>query len=430
MSDISVTKFRKGTATAVLYPTLPTLDVQPRRADLYQKQYTHDILILEYPSESTLWFETLHTGVPIQFTWTQDTLTKYWVGYVSSVSKQNSPQRLNAMKVLCVGSSFPLKERTTRMFSNTTIPKAVQTIASEFGFNYIGLDNDQVFSQLTIPGQSYWDWIQEQAQRIGYGVIVDGMNFTFLPLDQIINLGIDSTAIFSLGNAGSPFNTQFLDRTLDMFVVTSGDNIEDTTNFRTVKNTGGVDPVTGKVYTASKSPAEIGVPFRDGLSDVLFSEFRNDRVVNDLATAKAAATGAAQMARFNLPATVQGQGDPRVRPFSPVFISGTGNLTDGFWIVRESHHMFHQVGDYQLDLKIATDGVGDNVETPFRTSPKNNFSTVNLDQALKNNGVPSLYFDIGSVFLYKKPAATEVAAVVQSSQGFNKTPVRWKAVGI
>ena len=425
MSDIVSTKYRKGTATNISFPTLPSLTVQPRRIDLYQKQYTHDVVMLEYSAESLLWLDNLHTGVPIQFVWKQDTLVKNWIGYVSSVSKVSSPDRMKNMKVLCVGGTFPLKERATRVFTNVTIPEAIEQIASEYGFTFIGDNNDQKFPQLTIAGSSYWDWIQEQAKRIGYGVLIDGMTFIFRPLDKLIDQGFSTTAVLSLGNAGAAFNTQYLDRTLDQLVVMSGDNIEDSTEFRAVKNVGGVDPVSAAEYLSSDNPSTVGTNVRDNVSDVLFKEYRTDRVINDAASARAAAAGAAQLARFNLPASAKCQGDPRIRPFGTVFISGTGNLTDGFWMVREAHHMFHQIGEYTLELKLATDGLGDTAETPFRTRPDTNVGTVNLEEALKNNGVPSLFFDLSSVTLVSKSPM-----VKQGQQGFTKTPTKWRAVGV
>jgi hypothetical protein len=135
------------------------------------------------------------------------------------------------------------------------------------------------------------------------------------------------------------------------------------------------------------------------------------------------AEGAAQMARFNLPATVKCQGDPRIRPFGTVFIAGTGDLTDGFWIVREAHHMFHKIGDYQLELKIATDGMGDTATTPFRNRTDVNVGTIDLGETLATNGIPALFFTFDSVQLIP-----EVKIVKESNQGFNRTPNKWRRV--
>lgn len=423
MSDIFIGKYRKGTNTSVTFPTLPSLTVQPRRIDLYQKQYSHDILVLEYPAESTLWFESLSTGVPIEFSWNQNTLSKNWIGYVSSTSKSNSPQRVNSMNIVCVGSSFPLKDRVARVFIDSSIPRAVEQIVTEYGFNFIGEDNRNKFPQLTIAGLTYWEWIVEQARRIGYGVVVDGMNFIFKPIDKLIDFGFSSAAILSIGDATVPFNTQALDRTLDSFSVISGDNIENSVNYRTVKNVGGVDPVNNTSYLSAASPADTGNQLRANASDVLFSEYRTDRVVQSADSAKVEAEGAAELARLNLPASVKGQGDPRIRPFSTVFISGTGNLTDGFWVVKEAKHMFHKIGDYIIDLKIATDGLGDSLETSFRTRDASNVGVINLDDAVKNNGISPLYFSKDSVEL----SSTDMI-VKEAKQGYKKVIQQWKAI--
>ena len=423
MSDVFVGKYRKGTNTTVTFPTLPSLTAQPRRIDLYQKQYSHDVLVLEYPAESTLWFESLHTGLPIQFFWNQDTLSKSWIGYVSSVSKGNSPQRMNSMTVVCVGSSFPLKARVARVFKDYTIPQAVEEIVTEYGFNFIGENIAQKFPQLTIAGLTYWEWIVEQAKRIGYGIIVDGTNFIFRPLDKLIDLGFSNAAILSLGDASVPFNTQALDRTLDKFTVISGDNIEDSVNYRTVKNVGGVDPITSAQYLSQASPAVTGTNLRDKTTDVLFSEYRTDRVAPSADAAKIEAQGAAQLARFNLPASIHGQGDPRIRPFATAFISGTGNLTDGFWIVKEARHMFHKIGDYVIELKIATDGLGETIETSFRTRDPSNVGVISSD-VLQNGGISGLYFNMDTA----KLVSTDMI-VKEGSQGFIKLPQQWKAVG-
>lgn len=432
MSNLVTNKFRKGTSTKMSFPTLPSLTVQPRRIDLIQKQYSHDVLVMEFPAESTLWFETLKTGVPVEFNWRQSTTVKNWIGYVSSVSKSNAPQRTNVMTVMCVGTTFVLKERATRVFQNHSIPEVVQIIGEEFGFNVIFDNHPQVFTQLNMTAVSYWEWMVEQAKRIGYGLVADGMDLYFKPLDKLIDLGFSNSAILSMGNAGAPFNTQFLDRTLDQFKVVYGDNVEDTNNFRATKNVGGVSPFSKQVLLSNSTPTETGTSLRTEISPTLFQEYRTDRVINSQTDAEQAAKGAAQMARFNIPAVAKAQGDPRIHPFGSVYIAGTGSMTDGFWVVREAHHMFHKVGDYQLELKVATDGVGDEiVQTPFRTRKDLNsvtatgspVGTINLDEALLN-GTGLFDFEMSSVTRVTKENAT-----FESNQGFTKTPTVWRRAG-
>lgn len=425
MSKLVSKKYRKGTSYNLNFPTLPSLTRQPRRVDLVQKKYTHDILTMEFPQESTLWFETIKTGVPVSFTWTQDTLTKNWIGYVSSITRVNSPQRTNLMQIMCVGGTFPLKQRATRVFENLTIPDIVTKIGEEFDFNVVTDAHPQAFDQLVMTGNSYWEWMQEQCRRIGYGIIIDGMSLVCRPIDKLINMGFSDAPVLSLGNAGAPFNTQYLDRTLDEFRIIYGDNVESSANFRTVKNVGGVNPETAEVLLSSASPESSGDPLREDVAPVLFNEFRTDRVINTKVAADEAAKAAAQLARFSIPAKIKGQGDPRIRPFGTVYVAGTGSMTDGFWSVDESHHMFHQNGDYIIQLAVSTDGIGDAVvETPFRTRTSNGTGTVNLEEATLLGSVANLSFDKDSVTLTDGGPIPD-----ESNQGYLRSPSRWKFVG-
>lgn len=425
MSNITTTKYRKGTSTLVSFPTVPSLTRQPRRIDLIQNQYKHDILILEFPAESTLWFETLKTGVPITFSWRQDTLSKNWVGYVSSITRRNSPQRTNIMQVMCVGTTFPMKQRATRVFEEQPLTDAVRTVASEYGFKPIIDSHPQIFPQIAITGHSYWEWIQESARKIGYGVIIDGMSFVFRPIDKLINMTFSNAPVLSLGNAAAPFNTQFLDRTLDEFKVIYGDNVETGRNFRTVKNVGGVDPLTGNVLLSATSPADGVDHLREVNSDVLFEEYRTDIVINTVAAAESASKAAAQHGRFTIPANIKAQGDPRLRPFGTVYISGTGNLTDGYWMINSVHHMFHQVGDYQVEMSVSTDGIGDAVvETPFRTRTGDGQGTLNLEEADIYGQAANLSFSRDSVVLKDYNQFPS-----EANQGYLRTPNRWRSAG-
>jgi phage protein D len=404
------------------FPTLPSLTVQPRRVDLIEGQRLHDILKMEYSAESPLWFDTIRTGVPVKFSWQQDTLGRAFIGYVSNISKIDAPQRQTSMVITCVGATYPLKQRVTKVFKNITIPQAVQQIVEEFDFNFVTEPHPQVFDQLIIPGNSYWEWIQEQAKRIGYGVVVDRMNFIFKPLDRLIDMNFSNAPVLSIGDKTAPFNTQFLDRTLDYFKVINGDNVEDSYEYRAVKKVGGVDPITAAPFVADQSPEDVGRNLRSEVSDVLFDEYRTERVVNDRSDAATVAASAAQLARFNIPARVDCQGDPRIRPFSTVFINGTGSLTDGFWVVREAHHMFHKVGDYQMNLTVATDGLGESTRSGFRTRGLILSGTINLTEAIADSPSEIVQLDSGSAYLQVSPMA-----VKESDQGFKKNPARWKA---
>jgi phage protein D len=377
---VSSNKFRRGTQYSVEFPTFPSLTIQPRRVDLIQKQYHHDVLILEYIATSPLWFDNLKTGVPVMFSWSQGGHTESWPGYVSHTTKVVASQRENVMEVHCVSASYPLKENHIAVYTDMTIPQVVEQICREAGLKFVGDPHPRKFEQLIMAGSSHWEFIREQAKRIGYGLVVIGPTLFFRPLDRLIDQNGGNVPVLSLSQSDQVIRNKFLDKTLDYFKVLNGENIEDR-NSRTVKTVAGVDPYTGKPVTSTTAPNEIGVGLKVGINDVMFSEQRTDQVVHSRVDAKATSEGLAHLGRFNMPAKVKGQGDPRIKPFFPVFLSGTGASTDGYWVVEEAHHMLHGIGDYQIELTVLSDGVGDTNYTALRTEPSSIVGVINITDA-------------------------------------------------
>lgn len=422
MSDVIHRKFRKGTRFNVSWPSLPSLKSQPTRIDLIQKQYSHDVVILEYPVVSPLYVETIKTGVLVEFTWTQEGLTRSWVGYVSSIDRVVNSSRDIRMKIHCVGASYPLKQRVTRIFSNSSIPEAVETIAKEFGLKYIGVNHSRKFNQLAIAGHSYWEWMQEQAKRIGYALVIDGINLIFKPIDEIINQGFSTSPVMSFDTTPTTANSMYLDRTLDYFKALNGEHLENVSELRMNKIVGGVDPITNKAVVSISDPGSLGRPVRDVTNDVLFDDYKTSEVANGGNAVTQAADGIAHIARFSMPADAKGQGDPRFMPFSPVYISGTGKLTDGYWLIKEVKHTLMKSGDYSAELKLLTDGLGKTSQSVFRSRDNSLQGSVNLNEALKNNGKHL------KLFSRQEAVPVFVSSLIKTGdQGYKRTPATWRS---
>jgi len=422
VSSITHNKYRKGTKFKVSWPSLPSFSAQPLRIDLIQKQYNHDVAILEYSMVSPLYFDTVKTGVLVEFTWTQEGLSRTWVGYVSSIDRIVNSSRDVAMKIHCVGASYPLKQRATRVFYNSSVPEAVQVIAKEFGLNYSGVNDARRFPQLAMTGHSYWEWMHEQAKKIGYGLVIDGTNLTFKPIDNIIDEHFSTTPVMSFDSTPTVLNTMYLDRTLDYFKAFNGEHIENVPEMRMNKVVGGVDPITNIASVHVSKPNQLGNSVRDNVSDVLFNDFKTGIVANGGIAVTQAADGIANTSRFALPAHAKGQGDPRLMPFGTVLIQGTGELTDGYWLIKEVTHTLHRVGDYMAELRLASDGLGDTSESVFRSRDNTTKGSVNLNEALKNKGKHSKLFsrsDAKAVFGHHMVKA--------DNQGYNRTPAVWKS---
>jgi phage protein D len=450
-------KSRRGTVFKVQFPTLPSIKTQPTVVLLKQKQKQHDILVIEYHATSFKNARLLKTGVPVKFVWRQGSRKSEWIGYVSSVSAKSASQRDLPMKVYCIGTSFVLKQTKSKTYRNKTVTEVAAAIAKENNLRFVGDIDKRRFSQLSISGHSQWEWLQEQASRIGYVAYVQGTNLIFRSMDKIIDEKTLDAPLFQVWSPYIPQTTQGLDRTLDSFEVMMGENIEGEYPNRAIKQTGGVDPVRGISFSHKKSPSKSGKSVRQNVSDTLFDEYTSDQVVNSKSDSRSAASGAAELARFNIPAKAAGQGDPRVHPYQMIEVQGVDVNTDGHWIVREVTHRLVYGGFYTLEMIVATDGIGkstrktknstrtirnaNNSSIPFKTAidvnfllnknkgsfnPAANDSSINLEVELNRTGNPAFRGSSketsSSKLSSKRPLLTGV-----NNQGYSRTPTLWQS---
>lgn len=412
-------KQRTAFAFHVTFPTLPSLTAQPQVVRLIEKPYTHDIVKLTFDTVSDSFFSLLKTGVPVKIDWFHNKDSESWYGYVNLVSKKLASQKSQPLVVTLLGATFPMKERDTRVFTNCTASEVAQKIAEELGFRFIGDRSDRRYAQLTMAGHSYWEFLVELAKKAGFGIRVHGTDFFFQDVTTLINQGAVSAPVLSLGNqATSPFQ-QLLSPTLDTFEVTLGDLIETAFETRTVKNTGGVDPASMLAHFSSTSPGALGNDLRSNTSAPLFQEFRTGEVSDSAQGGTASARAAASLARFTVPAKATAIGNPRVHPFSSVYLRNTGAETDGYWVVQEVEHVIRRTGgDYTMSLSLVTDGIDLAAPSPFRTAAPDVVGAINIHAAL------STATATGDT----TPTLTSLTpGIGVTNQGYLRTPSRWVA---
>lgn len=137
-------------------------------------------------------------------------------------------------------------------------------------------------------------------------------------------------------------------------------------------------------------------------------------------------SGLAQHGRFNTPARAKGQGDPRLKPFFPVYIGGTGGSTDGYWIVDEVHHMMHKIGDYQVELSISSDGTGQTNFSDARINPTTVIGKVNINEIV-HSLANATHASLAPVNTRRFSLTSPVPVILQNDQGYNRTKARWKS---
>jgi phage protein D len=412
-------KARTDFSFTVTFPTLPSLTAQPQAIRVIEKPYNHDIVKLSFDTVSPTWFSLLRTGVPVKIAWHQGKDDRDWYGYVHLVSKKLASQKSQPMVVTLLGSTLPMKDRDTRVFTSATASEVAQTLVQEMGFRFIGDPSDRRYSQLTMAGHSYWEFLVELAKKAGFGIWVDGTDFHFRDLTSLINQGVVSAPVLSLGNQAVAPWQQMLSPTLDTFEVTLGDLVETAFETRTVKNSGGVDPLSMKAHFTSQSPSDLGYDLRSNVAAALFQEFRTGEVSEDPQSAAASSRAAASLARFTVPAKATAMGNPRVHPFGSVYLRNTGDETDGYWVVQEVEHIIRRTGgDYTMSLSLLTDGIDATAPSPFRSATPSVVGAINIPAALA--AAPAT----GST----EPVLTSLTpGYGVTNQGYLRTPSRWVA---
>lgn len=422
MSEL-VGKNPRGTTWTLSFPTLRHKTI-PAKVELVQSKDAHDVLTFEFPTQSEVWFSTVKTGIPIRFDWSQDRRSGSWLGYVYSISGEKSVQKRQPMKVICVGASFVLKNKQNRAFINKTIPEIASIIAREHNFQIVTDTTANLvrYPQLSISGKSYWEWLIELGEKIGYGLVVSGTTMLFRPLEKLLDEKNTDVPILQMWDTSIPFMYGGMERTLQYFKVNSGEYIENGGQSRSVKISSGIDPFTSKEFTHKSSPKKTKNSLRGATADALFEEPMSFRVSSSKIQAKSHSAGYAALVQYNVSAKATALGDPRIRPYSLVQVDGTGQQSDGYWLVDTVKHVFNKTGAYMAELKLLSDGTGKNKQTPFRPTTAAIAGTVNLREALAKKKK-----SISSSAKSKAVLKTKKPIIKEGNQGFNRTPARWSA---
>ena len=407
---------RRGNYFKVSYPDFPAVNQPARSVTIYQELGKHDIVEIFYPRLSTDLFRAIKTGVPVTINWRNDKVAGKFIGYTVDVSYPTLQKLDRGVKIKCVGASYPLKDRSSKIWKNKTASEIVQEVAKKFKLKPFVTPHPTRFNQVSMAGHSYWEKLNELAAKIGYAVQVYGAELHFHPIDEMIDQFMSSIPVLMFKDPMMHPMSSFSAPTLDYFEPIIGDHIETLDYSRSKNIVSGIDPLTAKPYTQKNSSSKVGKSIRKKVKDPLFTTIETGIVIASNDMAKSLAKGRAQLGRLSIPAKGVCQGDPRISPWRTIEIRGTGDITDGFWVVKKTEHFMHIDGRYQMEFECMTDGTGSNKVTSSRPSNAGRIPTRNLasEQKTKNK---------------KKPTSTKLskatAMISQSNAGYNVTPRRW-----
>lgn len=413
---LNMTQNRTGSKVSAVYPDFPGFSIPVYNFKLYQEVGKHDIAELRYANQRDFYFKALKTGTPVQVDWSNDKANGRFFGYVHDIAHRSSNALEKFVVVRVIGASFPLKEGGSKIWKNKTAPEIVSEIAKKFKLKPIITDHPLRFSQQSLAGHTYWEKVQELANRIGYVCQVRGTELHFHPIDTMINKSMSAIPILSMDRNQylGPYS-DIVSHTLDVFTPTIGDHFDTDTSTRKEKTVTGIDPISGKYYTSSASPNKVGKNVRKTTKDPLFKEALSTSVTGNKQAAELIAKAQAQLARFSITAEGHGQGDPRIAPYRTVHISGTGDNSDGFWIIKKVVHFVTFDGRYNIDFECMIDGTRSNQPSNVRPSKAEMIPTMDLSQESSTTTGRATYTKLTS----------QAAMISESDSGFKVTPRRW-----
>ncbi|CAB4178981.1 hypothetical protein UFOVP1033_38 [uncultured Caudovirales phage] len=407
---------RTGSKYKVTFPNFPSFIVTPQNIRIYQETGKQDIVELTYPRFSDFFLKALKTGVPVLINWNNDKVSETFYGYVYDGTSTTNQSLARPIVIRCIGASLALKEGGNKIWKSKTAPDIVTEIANSIKLKPVVTPHKMLFTQQSLVGHTRWEKVQELANRLGYVCQMNGTELHFHPIDKMIDRFMTTIPVMSFAHlSGNPYSEIF-SQTLDSFKPRMGDFSDSREHSKKEKSISGVDPITGKTYTVTSSPNTVGKNLRSETRNPLFKETIPGAITASPAMAQTIVDAHAQLSRFSIYAEGSGQGDPRISPYRTVEVRGTGESTDGFWVVKKATHFLTFDGRYYVDFTCMTDGTGSTNVSATRPYKAGSVPVRNIQQELTSGGPSS-------------PTSTKLSAttpmITADSGGYKVTPTRW-----
>ena len=418
MNNKTTRQLRYGTTYSVDFPDFPSFNAQPKKFKLTQEQGKHDVLELHFPVLNKFFLKSIKTGALVRLKWKTEKAHGEFVGHVHHTSPTIQATQTSDTVMVCVGTGFNLKEGGAKVWVNKTASEIVTDIARTAGLTPVVTQHPVRFSQHALIGHTLWEKVQELGQRIGHVAHIFGTELHFHPLDKMIDASMSNIPVLSFHDTFFNFTGALEGHTLDVFSPKIGDINEYGTHTKRDKIISGIDGVTGKAYSVKVSPTQVGKNLRKSATAPLFQEIVPSRIAESPSEAKAMAEGFAQLSRFSIHADATAQGDPRILPYKTVEINGTGDYTDGFWVVKKVTHTAFMDGRYVCEFSCMTDGLGEN--KPDANRP------MSAPSSLGTRNIP--IENITGIKAKSSPAriSSPTQMINQTTASYKSFPRKWK----
>lgn len=410
-----VRNYRLGTRLGVSFPDFPGFTETPKYFRLIQEVGKQDVVHIKYPYQSSFYLKALKTGVPFNVTWKNEFGEGKFFGYVYDVTPSSKKGKDREVLVKGIGATLGAKETDNKIWVNKSASQIVQDIAKKLKLKPNVTPSNVIFSQQSMLNHTYWDKIQELARRIGYVAQVYGTELNFHPLDIMIDKSMSTVPIYAFLDAEFPRYGAFYEHTLDDFQPVVGDLTITSMFGKRDKSISSVNPYSAKTTNYKSSPSS-WKKLRTSTKAPLFKESLTTTTATNPAMARAMADAHSKLSRYSIFAEGNGQGNPRVAPYKTIEIRGTGEFTDGYWVVTKVEHFITWAGKYEIDFWCMTDGTGKNKKSASRPENASSAPIRDVDFELKSK-------------VSSKPTKTKLSSkatmIKQTDGGYKVSPRKW-----
>ena len=358
----------------------------------------------------------LKTGVLIQVKWKTEHATGEWYGHVYNNDTTTQATVKRNLLMRAIGASFPLKEGGNKVWRNKTAPDIVKDICKKRKVKAVVGQSLVKFPMQSLVGLSEWEKIQELAHRIGFVAHMTNTTLYFLRVDKLIDKFASIIPVMSYHDGDVNAGVVFAAQTLDRFTAKMGDLLEVGDYHKKTKTVHGINPNTGKSHSHTAKPDKVGKNLKTNVGSALFNKVETTVVAETKSIAKELSEGLAHLVRFSFHGHGEGQGDPRIAPYKTIEINGTGDTTDGFWVIKDATHFMTYDGRYTIEFSCMTDGTGTNKGGKFRKTKASVVGTRDIAQEMATGNTQA-------------PASTTMRStqplIKETDGGFKLTPDRW-----
>lgn len=322
---------------------------------IQQTAREHDQAILRVRTRRVNWGQTLATGTPIRIFWRgKSTDDNQFLGYVTHVRPfVKAADNRYEFDIVAIAASRDLRVTGKNTWKNKSVPEIVRAIGKEFGYKVVTKSHPLRRPQTVQRGETYWEFLDRLAKRIGYTLRVDRTTIFFLPLEDLVQAGLSRAP--RLSTSPTVDDGDWDDASIMSFSAWGGAESESGDYSTDTAVVVAVDPATGNVIEESADP---GSALKRGRKTKPRYKRYEPVIAHNRKDAKALAKGRASGGMMAVDAQMHCIGFGSMAPYRPVYLALHEPELTGWWIVKSVTHTIDMAdGLYTCDAVVSTDSL-------------------------------------------------------------------------